>query len=603
MGAPTTDSAGQAAAQHGLDEEESEVCVPGQIEFTRTFPKFEWQNTSYDKWSGAIKSSNGVEEPIYLNADVYVPRGSEADPPLLVLQHGGGGNKTKVAGTAKKFARAGYAVVAFTARGLGKVDPEVCSTGTPDLVGPDGGAEDIVTVLGWIRDNAESKFGVKIDTDNVGMAGGSYGGLHAWIGGVMKHQGEGFHIRAIAPLATGVDLVRMSAVQMSPRKFPLSNLAMNCIFRDAFSDNAADGAPEVQRLYDALDKNDIEQQDELVEDIRQRSVAWKDCAIDEQCDHDPLPEDLAVLMIHPWADGAFPVNASIEFFERIRTGYQPHERKLILGGWAHPSGYSTNHMIDALHPDLQEAQLSFMDCHLRSNHLGACDAEVLSSPISYMVPGNLTERVDVQDLPVSQDYYLEGSQLRIKQTQDTLGSRKLRNAYTGKPGSLSNLTSPARSVLTFTGPELTKATELAGPAAAKLFVQSNAHEFAISVRVYEASGPAHLQEKLITRGVYWFDGIKDDKAVREIDISIGAMAHVFAAGSKIRIRISNLDRFIDKGTPAQWALTWATCTKVVGRPLHLWTVPSYVDSTQLIHQGAAYPSRVSLPLHPVSKQL
>ncbi len=270
MGAPTTDSSARASAQ--LAEEAAEVCVPGQLDFARSFPKYSWQNTKYDKWSGAIESNNGVEEPIHLNTDVYVPR-DEPNPPLLVLQHGGGGNKTKVAGAAKKYARAGYAVVAFTARGLGKVDPEVCSTGSADLVGPDGGAEDIVTVLRWMSKNAETEFGLGFDMDSVGMIGGSYGGLHAWIGGVMKHKGEGFHIRAIAPLATGVDLVRMSAVQMSPRKYPLSNLVMNCIFRDAFSDNAGDGAPEVQQLYDALDSNDLEQQDELVEEIRQRSVA------------------------------------------------------------------------------------------------------------------------------------------------------------------------------------------------------------------------------------------------------------------------------------------------------------------------------------------
>ncbi len=306
-------------------------------------------------------------------------------------------------------------------------------------------------------------------------------------------------------------------------------------------------------------------------------------------------------MTHPWADGAFPVNASIEFFERIRQGQPPQKRKLVLGGWAHPSGLSTNHMIDALHPDLQEVNIKFMDCNLRNNLEGACSANVLSSPNSYMYPGNLDDRVDVQNLPPSKDFFLEGSELTTEQTQDSLASRKLRNAYSGEPGSLSNLTSPSRSVLTFTSAELTEATELAGPGTAKLFVQSDAHEFAVSVHVYEASGEAHLQEKLITRGVYWFDGVKDQKAVREIDVSIGAMAHVFAEGSKIRIRISNLDRYIDKGTPLQWALIWATCTKVVDRPLHLWTVPSYVDSTQLIHQGAAYPSRVSLPLQPAKQ--
>ncbi len=581
----------------------------------------------YKKCSGYILTDENDPDdlmPIHVATDLYLPH-SPQSVPLLVYQHGGGNNKNNMASRARNFARDGYAVAAFTARGLGKGKEGVCSTGTPAVVDPDKEGEDLIDVIRWVGTHASSEFGANVDTQRVGVLGPSYGGLQTWAAGAMKHQGDGYHILAIAPQATGVDLVHFTGARMSPRKVPVSNAVMNCCFQDGFKKNAAAGSPWIDEFYEALDTNDISLQDMLLHETKRRSVAWlgyNPAQPDLLPIHDPLPEDLKVLLIHPWHDGAFPVDPSIDFFQRIRVGHEPNERKLVLAGFGHPSPLSTCHLSDVSDPYIPEIQHKFFDCHLRNNRHGACDdPEFFTSPITYAFPGDTSVHVDVNQLPMADtEYFLSRDEVQQLALSDQAPTQDYEPAaidnlyFLDEPGRTSAITAPIQDKVVFDTPELEVDTEWVGGAIAKLYVESQRyspphggsvthepaeqHEYALSVRVYDVAGPnfEEQDEQLIARGVYWYQGPEEPGQIRPVSVRIGAMAYRFAQGHKIRIKITNVDRFDDNGTRPLWRGYWNECTLASNLSMNLWTLPSYVSSTQLIHLGGTHRSKINMPL-------
>ena len=130
-------------------------------------------------------------------------------------------------------------------------------------------------------------------------------------------------------------------------------------------------------------------------------------------------------------------------------------------------------------------------------------------------------------------------------------------------------------------------------------MKSSAREFALSVRVYEVSGIN--RERLITRGVYWFDNSQYAGGLMKVEVPIDSMSFRFQAGRRIRVKISNIDRFIDSGSRSLLLGKIKTCATapVIGttKKVSLWTMPSYVDSTQTIRMDKDHASYVRLPLY------
>jgi pimeloyl-ACP methyl ester carboxylesterase len=591
-----------AASQPLTTAEQDGACVlttpPGVFKCTSF--------SQYRKCTGLIETSPGEGEgvaPVRVNTDVYLPTTGN-DLPLLVLQHGGGGDKSNVGLSAVGYAKAGYAVMALTARGLGGTDPSVCSTGTADLVDPDGTGEDVIQALRWIALSDETAFSVRIDTMNVGVGGGSYGGLQAWVAGAMKHQGEHYHVRAIAPGATGVDLRSITGVPMAPRVAPLSLLALKCTLVNGLLANAAGGSPLIEELYAALNADDVSQQDAIMAEAKRRSVAWLGCDAAEGCEHDPLPSDLAVLMVHSPADGVFPARESQAFFERIRGGHLPSERKLVLGGFAHPSGYSTWRLLDGIDPYFSSVERAFFDCNLRANKNNACASSYFASPVSAFVFGGPSQPVDLDAFaPATNELQLDqvgGKLVLVDGTPaTTLGEVVVTNSLEGDPGSLAVVKAPGTVTVVADGPTLAAATDWIGTGEVALQVLSNAPEFALSVHVYDAFGFNWKKEKLVTRGVYWFDGAADPAAVRSIVVPLELAAYRFAAGHRIRVKLSSIDKFVDSGTSLLAAASCDVDTQAQNDPsLHLWTLPSYVSSTERVSFGSSRPARIRMPLNP-----
>lgn len=116
--------------------------------------------------------------------------GGERRRPAVLLGHGFGGSKNDVRAQAEKLARAGYAVLTWSARGFGE------STGTIGLNDPAHEVEDVSRMIDWLAERPE----VELDGDGdprVGMSGASYGGAVSLLGA-----GHDPRVDAIAPVIT-----------------------------------------------------------------------------------------------------------------------------------------------------------------------------------------------------------------------------------------------------------------------------------------------------------------------------------------------------------------------------------------------------------------
>ena len=59
----------------------------------------------------------GVDEPVQLDSTLYLP--AQTPAPAVIMAHGFGGSKNSVASDAEQMARAGFVVLAYSARGFG----------------------------------------------------------------------------------------------------------------------------------------------------------------------------------------------------------------------------------------------------------------------------------------------------------------------------------------------------------------------------------------------------------------------------------------------------------------------------------------------------
>ena len=133
------------------------------------------------------------DQRVALDTTFFSPVGA-GRAPVVLLAHGFGGSKESVRGQAIRLARAGYAVLTWSARGFGR------STGDIALNSPDYEVKDVQQLINWVGKRPE----VLLDSagdPRVGIAGGSYGGAIA----LMTAAYDG-RVDAIVPQITWYDL-------------------------------------------------------------------------------------------------------------------------------------------------------------------------------------------------------------------------------------------------------------------------------------------------------------------------------------------------------------------------------------------------------------
>src|SRR5689334_21836934 len=116
----------------------------------------------------AVTDGPAGDQHVSLDATFYTPPGSGRVPAVLVA-HGFGGTKNSVRAEAEQLARAGYAVLTWSARGFG------ISTGQVALNSPDYEVKDTEQLISWLAKQPRVRLDGPGDP-RVGIAGASYGG-------------------------------------------------------------------------------------------------------------------------------------------------------------------------------------------------------------------------------------------------------------------------------------------------------------------------------------------------------------------------------------------------------------------------------------------
>jgi ABC-2 type transport system ATP-binding protein len=126
---------------------------------------------------------------VRLDATFFTPAGS-ARVPAILLAHGFGETKNAVRPEAEQLARAGFAVLTWSARGFGR------STGEIALDSPDYEVKDVEQLVSWLARQPRVRLDHPGDP-RVGITGASYGGAMALLAAAYDHR-----IDAVVPVST-----------------------------------------------------------------------------------------------------------------------------------------------------------------------------------------------------------------------------------------------------------------------------------------------------------------------------------------------------------------------------------------------------------------
>ncbi|MFJ6213982.1 CocE/NonD family hydrolase [Streptomyces sp. NPDC092296] len=120
----------------------------------------------------------------------FITAGGPGRRPAVLLAHGFGGSKDDVRTQAEQLARAGYAVLTWSARGFGR------SGGRIGLDAPDAEVQDVRDLVDWLATRPEVQLDAAGDP-RVGVTGASYGGAVSLLAAAYDRR-----IDAIAPQIT-----------------------------------------------------------------------------------------------------------------------------------------------------------------------------------------------------------------------------------------------------------------------------------------------------------------------------------------------------------------------------------------------------------------
>jgi ABC-2 type transport system ATP-binding protein len=141
----------------------------------------------------AVTDGPGHDQHVSLDATFFTPPGHGRVPAIL-LAHGFGETKDAVRPEAEQLARAGFAVLTWSARGFGR------STGQVALDAPDYEVADVGQLVSWLARQPRVRLDGPGDP-RVGITGASYGGALALLAAAYDHR-----IDAVVPQTTWYNL-------------------------------------------------------------------------------------------------------------------------------------------------------------------------------------------------------------------------------------------------------------------------------------------------------------------------------------------------------------------------------------------------------------
>ncbi|MFG2087832.1 MULTISPECIES: alpha/beta fold hydrolase [unclassified Spirillospora] len=505
----------------------------------------------------AVVDGPGDDQRVTIDATFYKPVG-RAQAPAVMLGHGFGGSKRDVADEARGLARAGYAVLAWSARGFGG------STGEIALNSPDYEVKDTRQLIDWLARRPEVRLDGPGDP-RVGMAGQSYGGAIALL--TAAHDAR---VDAIAPMITWhslPDALFPDATGAGPSDGVFKKLWAGLFFTGSAGRTACGRfLPSLCEMYQEVAEKG-RPTDSAIETLRRSSPA-------SVADRIKVP----ALLVQGQSDSLFPLGHADANARAIAANGAPVSVVWFQGG--HDGGAPETERIEDL-------VLGFFDARLERSAAPSPDgftvtrAGGLDSSTQEVVIEEATTRTypglsgSPVDLPLSGEqqtihHPAGGSPASISAlpglgSLDSLGSAGSLSALGGGlPAEM-----PGQSA-TFDTRPLERPVQLTGAATVRLKVDGDGPLFA---KLYDVApgGTATLARRLAAPfRVSGGDG--------EVTVTLPAMDHRFDRGHRIRLVIATTDMgFATPAAPASYKVRAVSPLTVPAVP-SLTTAPTPVPA-------------------------
>ena len=478
----------------------------------------------------------------YFTPAVVPPSGA----PAILFVHGFGLSKDADTANCRAYAGGGYLTLCYTVRGHGN------SSGLSTIMSQQERA-DLAEIVVFLRNLPD------VDGARIGLAGGSQGGLHG-----LWAAADRLPLRAISSDVIVPNWASDMLINGSVRRTALLLLKNNFVRY----------APVRDSLWACLRNDDIGA-------FRSMFIAGRD--VDTALLNGA---STPTLRLFKWQDHYFSAADGIEAFSRYAGS-----KKLYVGARGHFSDHVESERL------YQYDQVTrWLGHYLRGDANGILDEPLYTYATSSLPMDSAgyftwtrrgTSSWPPPGIQRYRFYLSSDSVLRDEPPAVPLDSLYLENLYAdssytfddgfieGFRGSYFDVKLPRRS-LVFESEALPSDIDWIGSPVMKLFVRSAYGKFPLHAQIYEVDpfGVRYFVNRINYSGRNWVPGSADSILVQGL-----AHAHRFAAGSRIRIELTNIDvtNRIDLGS-------------------YPFVVPMFANSGVTIGMDASHPSYIELPL-------
>jgi len=447
-----------------------------------------------------------VSDGIALDATLTTPSGEppEGGFPTVVLIHGYGGNKDEMSPISNYLTTFGYGCLTYSVRGQGN------SGGLSTTMG-DRESEDLLEVIQYLRALPG------INPDKLGVAGGSQGGIHAWMAATRNMPG----VKVIASL-------------VGPPSYALDLFPANCIKQQFYFEMNLAGV-RYAPLKDQLRQQLVNEQ----YDSLQAYASGRD--LEQLLDSVRIP----VIQSAGWADVLFPANGAIRTISRLNSrlipvwsyfGTNGHGEQIYLPDYF----YLITLMIQWFDRWLRDTPLAYADqpfVAYADDRPGWPHHESFSWPPPvhgsvrlYLAGDSLTTTI-----PAGSGEAAFGLMYDARYTP----AQGWTDGYAGTSFIQAFQSVPHRYV----SAPLVDTLEVTGTPQSMLHLRSDAAHFQAHVRLFDVSSDGTVPTwTLISRGA---NGVRDQAPGADVQrtVECQALSHIIAAGHRIGVEITSLDMY------------------------------------------------------------
>jgi predicted acyl esterase len=483
-----------------------------------------------------IKVSDGV----LLDATITTPGSTmpQSGFPGVVLVHGYGGDKSDLSVTliSGLLVERGYATLTYSVRGQG------ISGGYSTTMGPRE-MQDLREVIQYFRSVAS------VDSEKLGVAGASQGGIHAWMAATQNMPG-----------------VKVAASLVGPPTFALDLIPNNCVKKGLQTEitlGTVRFGPERDRMRSYFIK---EQYDSVYAYSAPRDLSRLLDSV-----RIPIVQSLG------WYDVLFPVNGGIRTLESLTSrripvrsffGMNGHEQSINLFEYVHIIGMIMewfNHWLkDSL---LAQATLPVVvyadDRGDTLYHTSVGWPPQPAGTVRLYLSGNgLTTTLPAGTTEASFSLQYDTTYTTTKGWDDRYSGSGFRQGFKS-------------SAARFLSIALRDTLDVTGVPAAHLRVRSNANRFQSHIRLFDVvQADTGFVWNVITRGTY---GVRNytPGAISEQSYDCQALSHLVPPGHRIGVEVTSLDMLDADQT---------------------YIIPYFQSSNSMVLMSRDNPSYVDLPL-------